>query len=187
MAYSHDEHLIEKIIQAIGDDPERPGLRETPKRVVRSWSELFSGYRMEKPVLTEFEESYDELIIVRRIFFCSTCEHHLLPFHGHASVCYIPNGRVVGLSKLARIVDWHARRLQVQERLTRQIAETLNDALTPIGVGVVIRATHLCMVARGVRQTASEAVTSAVFGALKDEGPARQEFLSLIRGGTSDG
>lgn len=175
------EDAIRGLIELVGGDPDRPELRETPRRMLRAWEELLAGYRMPPPVLTNFEEPYDELVIVRAIPFTSMCEHHVLPFHGTVAVCYIPNGRVLGLSKLARVVDWRARRLQVQERLTREIAETIQDALAPLGVGVVVRATHLCMTARGVRAAGTEAVTSAVFGVLHDQGPARHEFLTLMR------
>ena len=178
----HDaQDLLRELIRFIGDDPDRPGLVETPRRIIKAWAEIFAGYHMPPPALTDFDDPHDELVIVRNVAFVSTCEHHLLPFHGTAAVAYLPNGRILGLSKLIRVIEWHARRLQVQERLTREIAGTITKALNPRGVGVVIRATHLCMVARGIKQAHAEAVTSVVDGELRVEGPARQEFLTLLR------
>lgn len=176
------EDLWRELLQFIGDDPSRSGLRETPQRIIKAWAEMFAGYDTPPPTLTDFDDPHDELVIVRGITFTSVCEHHVLPFHGTAAACYLPNGKILGLSKIARVIEWHSRRLQTQERLTREIAETLTNTLHPRGVGVVLRATHLCMMARGIKQANSEAVTSVVYGELRAEGSARQEFLTLLRG-----
>lgn len=179
----HDaEDMLQELLRFIGDDPSRPGLRETPRRIVKAWAEMFAGYHTPPPALTDFDDPHDELVIVRNIAFTSMCEHHVLPFYGTAAACYLPDGRILGLSKIARVVEWHSRRLQTQERLTREIAGTITNALRPRGIGVVLRATHLCMVARGVKQANAEAITSVVDGELRVEGPARQEFLTLMRG-----
>lgn len=174
---------IVRLLQFIGENPHRGGLRETPRRVEKAWQEWTSGYH-QKPenILKAFEdgsEAYSEMVIVKDIPFYSHCEHHLAPFFGTASVCYIPDGKIVGLSKISRLVDIFARRLQVQERLTSQIADALNENLSPIGVGVVIRARHLCMESRGICQQGHQTMTSALRGVLKDS-PVRAEFMSLI-------
>jgi GTP cyclohydrolase I len=175
---------IRQVLLPIGEDPDREGLRETPDRVVRSWKEIFAGYG-ENPALilsTTFEEvnGYDEMILLRDIPFHSTCEHHMLPFHGHAHVAYLPNDRVVGLSKLARLVDCYARRLQIQERMTRDIATAIMTHLQPQGCGVVLEAVHGCMVCRGVKKEGARMITSTLEGEFKT--PAtRAEFMSLIR------
>lgn len=183
-----DSAIFSGLLEAIGEDPEREGLRETPRRAAAAWTEWTSGYLFEgqeHTILKTFEDGADgcgdELVIVRNIEFYSHCEHHLAPFFGKAQVAYIPNGKVVGLSKLARLVDIFAKRLQVQERLTNQIADTIDSALSPLGVGVLMEATHFCMCSRGVAKQESTTVTSALRGALKDRPEARAEFMSLAR------
>ena len=180
------ERAVREILFAIGEDPDREGLKETPARVARSYSEIFAGMRQrpEDVLTTTFEIGHEELILVRDIEVYSTCEHHLVPFHGVAHVGYIPgrDGRVTGLSKLARLVDVYARRPQVQERLTSQIADALIEHLKPLGVMVVIECEHLCMSMRGVRRPGSRTITSAVRGQLRD--PAtRSEAMVLVLGG----
>lgn len=174
---------IQKIISEIGEDPGREGLKNTPRRVSRSFETLFSGYDQDpKEVLTIFEDvEYDEMIITKDIEFYSTCEHHLMPFFGRAHIGYIPNGKIIGLSKLPRLVEIFARRLQNQERLTKQIAQTLQDLLKPKGVGVVMESQHLCMMARGVKKQAAKMTTSAVTGIFKANVNTRMEFLHLIK------
>jgi GTP cyclohydrolase IA len=178
------ESSISRILEYIGEDPHREGLIATPKRVVKSWSHLFSGYAVDPQMVlkTQFTEAgADEVIICKNIEMYSTCEHHMLPFYGKASVGYIPrDGRIVGLSKLARIVEVFSRRLQNQERITRQVAEAIQQALNPVGVAVVIEADHFCMRARGVEKQNSKMVTSCMLGAFRDEPEARAEFLRLI-------
>lgn len=179
------EAAVRVMLQVIGEDPEREGLVDTPKRVVKAWQEWFSGYGQDAgAVLKTFEDGAelcgDELVIVRGIEFHSFCEHHMAPFFGTADVGYIPRKRVVGLSKLARVVDIFSKRLQVQERLTNQIANTLADNLDPLGVGVVMRARHMCMCSRGVNKQGSDTVTSALRGTVKSEPDCRAEFFSLI-------
>ena len=172
------------MLTKIGEDPTRDGLINTPKRVDRAMRFLTSGYRMNADELLNralFDVAYDEMVIVRDIEMFSLCEHHLLPFFGKCHVGYIPNGRVIGLSKIPRLVDMYARRLQVQERLTTQIAETINEKIHPRGVAVVIQAQHLCMIMRGVEKQHSVAVTSAMLGAFKDNQNTRNEFLNLVR------
>ncbi len=181
------ERAVREILLAIGEDPDREGLKETPGRVARSYAEIFAGMaqRPEDVLTTTFELGHDELILVRDIEVYSTCEHHLVPFHGVAHVGYIPgrDGRVTGLSKLARLVDVYARRPQVQERLTTQIADALTAHLKPLGALVVIECEHLCMSMRGVRQPGSRTITSAVRGQLRD--PAtRAEAMGLVLGGS---
>lgn len=176
------KRLLEDVI---GEDPERGGLAETPARVVKAWKMWTSGYdRDPRDVLKVFQdgaENYDEMVIVRDIPFYSHCEHHLAPFFGTACIAYIPDGYVVGLSKLSRVLDIFARRLQVQERLTNQVADAINDHLAPKGVGVVIKARHLCMESRGICQQGHHTVTSALRGAIKDQPETRGEFLSLVK------
>lgn len=177
--------LIEKLLLELGEDPTREGLRDTPERVARSLRDLTAGYQQDpRGVLRDaiFTEKYDEMVLVKGIPFYSLCEHHLLPFFGRIHVAYIPNGKLVGLSKIPRMVELFARRLQVQERLTQQIAETLQELLAPRGVGVVVEAQHLCLQMRGVQKEGTVMTTSAMLGDLRDELNARQEFLSLIRG-----
>jgi GTP cyclohydrolase IA len=175
---------IRSILTKIGEDPKRDGLVNTPKRVDRAMRFLTSGYRMNANEVLNgalFDVAYDEMVIVRDIELFSLCEHHLLPFFGKCHVAYIPNGRIVGLSKIPRLVDMYARRLQVQERLTMQIAETINDKIKPRGVAVVIEAQHLCMIMRGVEKQNSVAVTSSMYGAFKDDQNTRNEFLNLVQ------
>jgi GTP cyclohydrolase I len=175
---------IRSILIKIGEDPARDGLVATPQRVERAMRFLTSGYRTNVDELLNhalFDVAYDEMVIVRDIEMFSLCEHHLLPFFGKCHVGYIPNGRVIGLSKIPRLVDMYARRLQVQERLTMQIAETINEKIHPRGVAVVIEAQHLCMIMRGVEKQNSIAVTSSMVGVFKDNQNTRNEFLNLVR------
>src|SRR5438309_7442228 len=168
----------------MGEDPTRDGLLNTPGRVDQAFRFLTSGYRMDADKLLNkalFDVAYDEMVIVRDIELFSLCEHHLLPFFGKCHVGYIPNGRVIGLSKIPRLVDMYARRLQVQESLTTQIAETINEKIHPRGVAVVIEAQHLCMIMRGVEKQNSVAVTSSMHGVFKDNQNTRNEFLNLVR------
>lgn len=181
------EAAVREIIQAIGEDPEREGLKETPRRIAEMYAELFAGLRTDpaRHLAVSFEEGHDEMVIVKAIPFYSMCEHHFMPFHGVAHVGYLPRGRVVGISKVARVVEELARRPQVQERLTAQVADTLMQGLKARGVGVVIEAEHTCMTARGVRKPGSRIVTSATRGLFRDNLATREEFLSLIGHGTS--
>ena len=175
---------IRSILIKIGEDPARDGLLNTPLRVSQSLRFLTSGYRMSEDELLNkalFDVAYDEMVIVRDIELFSLCEHHLLPFFGKCHVGYIPDGRVIGLSKIPRLVDMYARRLQVQERLTTQIAETIDQKIRPRGVAVVIEAQHLCMIMRGVEKQNSVAVTSSMLGVFKDNQNTRNEFLNLVR------
>jgi len=174
--------MIRKILEYIGEDPEREGLVDTPKRVVAAYERMFAGYK-QKPedVLTVFgDESYDEMIVVKDIEFYSMCEHHMLPFFGKAHVGYIPDGKIIGLSKIPRLVEMFARRLQNQERLTNQIAKALYGILKPKGVGVIIEAKHFCMMARGVEKQNSLVTTSALQGLFKRELNTRSEFLKHV-------
>lgn len=175
--------ITEHLLREIGEDPDREGLKRTPIRVARAWAELTSGYDQDLDSLVNnaiFNEDADEIVAVKQIRFYSLCEHHLLPFVGVCNVGYIPNGKVIGLSKIPRIVDMFARRLQVQERLTRQIAETLQEVLDPKGVAVVMEAYHMCMMMRGVEKQDSMTTTSAMLGAFKNNPQTRSEFLNLI-------
>jgi GTP cyclohydrolase I len=177
------EKRVHEVLELLGEDPVREGLLKTPKRVAASWKFLTHGYKQDiNKVLNNaiFNEPYDQMVIVKDIEIFSLCEHHLLPFYGKAHVAYIPNGRIIGLSKIPRVVDVFARRLQVQERLTGQIAECLMNALKPLGVAVVIEALHLCMAMRGVQKSNSYAVTSAMLGSFRKTEMARNEFLRLI-------
>lgn len=170
------------VLFAIGEDPAREGLRGTPDRVARAWCELTAGYDEDPAAILEccFAGASDEMVVLRGISFYSTCEHHLLPFYGTAAVGYLPGARgVVGISKLARLVNCYARRLQIQERMTTEIANAVRDHLGPLGVGVVVRAHHLCMGCRGVMQPASEMVTSAMYGRFRESDAARAEFMRL--------
>jgi len=178
------QDLIRRLLAELGEDPSREGLRDTPKRVEKALRFLTSGYDANiEQVLNGalFTVDYNEMVIVRDIDFYSLCEHHLLPFFGKCHVAYIPNTRVIGLSKIPRVVDVFSRRLQVQERLTNQIADTIRDSITPLGVAVVMEATHLCMSMRGVEKQNSFAVTSAMHGAFRDNSRTRMEFLELIK------
>lgn len=176
------EEAVATLLRFIGEQPERDGLRDTPARVVKAWREMTAGYAEDPAEILSrtFDESSDELVILRGISFYSTCEHHLLPFYGQAVVGYLP-GKVVGISKLARLVECFAKRLQVQERMTRQIAEAVERHLEARGVGVVLRAHHLCMGCRGVRQEETEMVTSSMLGTLRTDATSRAEFLRLCR------
>ncbi|MFT7624502.1 MAG: GTP cyclohydrolase I [Myxococcota bacterium] len=172
------------MIVHLGEDPEREGLKRTPERVSKAMDFLTSGYRSDIGEIINdaiFDESHNEMVICRNIDFFSLCEHHMLPFFGRAHVGYIPDGRVIGLSKLARIVDHYARRLQVQERLNRQVATLLQKELAPQGVAVVMEATHLCMVMRGVQKQNSSTVTSCMLGVFETQMRTREEFINLIR------
>jgi GTP cyclohydrolase I len=180
------QELYREMLRRIGEDPERDGLQGTPERMERSMRFLTNGYsRTVADVLhgALFDVTYDEMVIVKDIEFYSQCEHHLLPFFGKAHIAYVPSGKVVGLSKLPRLVDVFARRLQVQERLTREIAEAIIDAIEPQGVGVVLEAQHMCMMMRGVEKQHSHTTTSAMLGVFKTQLQTRNEFLSLIRSG----
>jgi GTP cyclohydrolase I len=184
------EELMREVLVRLGEDPDRDGLKRTPERVDRALHFLTKGYKEEPEKLLRdalFDVTYDEMVIVKDIEMFSLCEHHMLPFFGKVHVAYLPKGKVIGLSKIPRLVDIFARRLQVQERLTTQIAETIQSAINPIGVGVVIEARHLCMMMRGVEKQHSSAVTSSMLGAFRDEHETREEFLSLIRARTNNG
>jgi GTP cyclohydrolase IA len=178
------EDAFRTIIRWTGDDPERDGLIETPARVARAFEEFFAGYGQDPTSLLQktFEEieGYDDMIVLRGIRFESHCEHHLAPIIGQAWVAYVPNGRVVGISKLARLVEAYARRLQIQERMTAQIANTINDVLKPQGVGVILRATHHCMTTRGVHKHGTDLVTSRMLGCFRNNPLTRQEFLTMV-------
>ncbi|MDE1904871.1 MAG: GTP cyclohydrolase I FolE [Rhodospirillales bacterium] len=182
-----DQHgpadAVTRLIEHIGEDPTRPGLIDTPRRVLDSLTEMTAGYRMDPAVHlgVVFPDKCDEMVVVTGIDFTSMCEHHMLTFTGTVAVGYIPDGQVVGLSKLARVVDVFSQRLQVQERMTEQIANAIDTHLDPKGVGVVVRARHSCMGCRGVRKPAAEMTTSALLGYFKDDPKARAEFLSLAR------
>ncbi len=175
---------VRAILAGLGEDPEREGLQRTPERVEKALQFLTSGYTQDcKTLLNDalFTVSYDEMVLIKDIEMASLCEHHLLPFFGKAHVAYLPQGKVVGLSKVPRLVDMFARRLQVQERLTVQIAEAIDEWVKPRGVAVVVEAMHLCMIMRGVEKQHSVAVTSCMLGAFRDQQQTRDEFLSLIR------
>ena len=177
--------LMRRVLSELGEDPQREGLVRTPLRAEKALRFLTSGYRMDlKQIVNEalFNVQYDEMVIVKDIEFFSLCEHHLLPFNGKAHVAYLPSGKVIGLSKIPRIVDMFARRLQVQERMTQQIAQTLQEVLQPKGVGVILEARHFCMMMRGVEKQHSGTVTSAMLGAFRERKETRDEFLSLCRG-----
>ena len=176
--------LVREQLVRLGEDPEREGLERTPERVEKALKHLTRGYELDAEKILKgalFTVNYDEMVIVKDVEMFSLCEHHLLPFFGKVHVAYIPNGKVIGLSKIPRLIDVFARRLQVQERLTTQIAECIQSAIQPQGVGVVIEARHLCMMMRGVEKQHSAAVTSSMLGCFRDEENTRQEFLSLIR------
>jgi len=179
---------VENILVAIGENPKRQGLRNTPDRVARAYSELLDGYRTDPITLLNgaiFDVAYDEMVIVRDIEFYSLCEHHMIPFIGRAHVAYLPNGKVIGLSKIPRMVDLFARRLQVQERMTRQIADLLQEMLNPHGVAVVVEALHLCSMMRGVMKHDARMTTSAMLGAFRSSMATRQEFLDNISRGST--
>jgi GTP cyclohydrolase I len=176
--------LMRKVIALVGEDPEREGLRKTPERFEKALKFLTSGYHQNLDNVLNgatFSVSYDEMVVVKDIEFFSLCEHHLLPFFGKAHVAYLPSKRVLGLSKIARLVNMYARRLQIQERMTSQIAEAISEKISPEGVGVIIEARHLCMQMRGVEKQHGQAVTSAMLGSFRDNKQTRDEFLSLAR------
>ncbi len=184
MAEERFPQLVKEMLEILGENPSREGLKRTPERVAKSFKYLTQGYQVDiKEVLNNaiFKEPYDEMVIVKDIEIFSLCEHHLLPFYGKAHIAYIPNGKIIGLSKLPRIVEIFSKRLQVQERLTTQIAECLMEALNPKGVAVVIEALHLCMSMRGVKKSEAYTITSAMLGAFRRDARSRSEFLSLIR------
>ena len=185
---SEIQDAVLRILKAVGENPERDGLKRTPERVARMYAELLSGYHADPSTVVNdaiFEVKYDEMVIVRDVEFYSLCEHHLLPFMGRVHVAYIPDGKVLGLSKIPRIVDVFARRLQVQERMTRQIADLIRDLLHPQGVAVVVEALHLCMMMRGVQKHNARMTTSAMHGAFRANLATRQEFLENIGRGAS--
>ena len=181
---SEVEAAYRTVIRWIGEDPSRDGLKETPARVVRALDEFFSGYRQDPVEILQktFEEieGYDEMIVLRGVRFESHCEHHMAPIMGQAWVAYVPNGRVVGISKLARIVDVYAKRMQIQEKLTAQIANTIDEVLKPQGVGVIVKASHHCMTTRGIHKHGTDLVTSRMLGCFRDNPITRQEFLKMI-------
>jgi GTP cyclohydrolase IA len=189
LADGHKEELqkaVQRVIEIMGDDPKRDGLKKTPKRVAESWEFLTKGYGQDPKVVLNsalFDSDSDDMVIVKDIDFYSMCEHHMLPFFGKVHIAYLPAGKIIGLSKLPRLVDIFARRLQVQERMTTEIAQTVQDLLAARGVGVVIEAQHLCMMMRGVEKQNSYALTSAMMGRFRRDGRTRGEFLDLIRHG----
>jgi len=177
------ERAVTSILKAVGEDPDRDGLKRTPVRVARMYEELLAGYRMDPVAMVNdaiFEVAYDQMVIVRDIEFYSLCEHHMLPFIGRAHVAYVPDGKVIGLSKIPRVVDMFAKRLQVQERLTSQVADFLNELLHPKGVAVVVEALHLCSMMRGVKKTDARMTTSAVHGYFRTNMATRMEFFDNI-------
>ena len=177
------EKLIHELLIQIGEDPNREGIKKTPERVAKAWQFLAKGYEQNLDKIINdaiFTEDYDEMVTVKDIDFFSLCEHHMLPFFGKAHVAYIPDGKIIGLSKVPRIIEMFSRRLQVQERLTQQIAETLNDVLSPKGVAVVLEGEHMCMQMRGVEKQNSYATTSAMTGRFRTDSRTREEFLNII-------
>tara|TARA_Y100001970_G_scaffold276043_1_gene378165 strand:- start:44 stop:619 length:576 start_codon:yes stop_codon:yes gene_type:complete len=178
------EKITKSLLESLGEDPNREGLLKTPTRVAKSWEFLSKGYDEDLDALINnaiFEESAKDMVIVKNIEFYSLCEHHLIPFYGKAHVAYIPNGKIIGLSKIPRIIDHYAKRLQVQERLTNQIANTIQDILQPKGVAVVMEGRHFCMLMRGVQKQNSIATTSAMLGSFREKDTTRNEFLNLIQ------
>jgi len=178
----HAQAAVVRLLEWIGEDPSREGLRDTPKRVVKAFREMTAGLHQQPAEVlgTVFNETSDQMVVVRGIRFSSMCEHHLLPFTGTAAVGYVPDGRVIGLSKIPRLVELFGKRPQVQERMTNQIANALMDHLRPLGVGVIVKAHHSCMGCRGVRQPDAEMVTSCLLGCMKDDPMARSELLELM-------
>ena len=178
------ESLTKSLLKELGEDPKREGLIKTPLRVAKAWEHLSQGYNQNVEKLINnaiFSENYDQMVVVKDIEFYSMCEHHLLPFFGHAHIAYIPNGKIIGLSKIPRLVDMFARRLQVQERMTQEIANSLNDALNPSGVAIIIEAQHMCMQMRGVEKKKSYMSTSSMVGIFRSDNKTRKEFLDLIK------
>jgi GTP cyclohydrolase I len=183
MDYRKVEGLIRELLIELGEDPDREGLHDTPHRVAAAYDFLTSGYRADFETLINgaiFTHEANDMVIARDIELYSLCEHHMLPFYGRCHIGYIPRGRIIGLSKLARIVDMYARRLQIQERLTQQVAQAIMNAVDPLGVGVIIEANHLCMMMRGVEKQNSQMTTSAVLGSFRASQATRNEFLTLI-------
>ena len=177
------EKIIHELLIQIGEDPNREGIKKTPERVAKAWQFLAKGYEQNLDKIINnaiFKEDYDEMVTVKNIDFFSLCEHHMLPFFGKAHVAYIPDGKIIGLSKVPRIIEMFSRRLQVQERMTQQIAETLNDVLNPKGVAVVLEGEHMCMQMRGVEKQNSYATTSAMKGRFRTDSRTREEFLNII-------
>jgi len=184
LALVDSEELIREILIRVGEDPNREGLRQTPARIVRSWEEIYGGYEQhaEEILVTQFcAGKYDEMVLLRDVEFYSTCEHHMLPFYGKAHIAYLPNNKIVGLSKLARLLEMHARRLQVQERLTQDVATDLQRILRPKGVAVMVEGKHQCMCCRGVHKKEGMMVTSCLLGAFKENLATRSEFLALAK------
>ena len=178
------ESAVRGILTSVGEDPEREGLQRTPDRVARMYDELLAGYHVDPIALVNdalFDVEYDEMIVVKDIEFFSLCEHHMLPFYGRAHVAYIPSDKVIGLSKIPRIVEMFARRLQVQERMTQQIAELLDQVLNPLGVAVVVEGAHMCSMMRGVKKENARMVTSAMLGGFKENSKTRNEFMEHLR------
>ena len=178
------EVYTKSLLKEIGENPKREGLIKTPYRVAKAWLDLTKGYDQDAQQLINnaiFKENYDQMVVVKDVEFYSMCEHHLLPFFGHAHIAYIPDGKIIGLSKIPRIVDMFARRLQVQERMTKEIATTLNDALKPKGVAIIIEAQHMCMQMRGVEKKKSYMSTSSMVGNFRSDNKTRKEFLDLIK------
>ena len=178
------EVLTKSLLKEIGEDTDREGLVKTPHRVAKAWSELSKGYSQNIEELINnaiFKENYDQMVVVKDVEFYSMCEHHLLPFFGHAHIAYIPDGKIIGLSKIPRMVDMFARRLQVQERMTQEIAATLNDSLSPKGVAIIIEAQHMCMQMRGVQKRKSYMSTSSMLGIFRSDNKTRKEFLDIIQ------
>ncbi len=179
------EPLIHTLLAQVGENPSRQGLKKTPKRVAESYAYLTQGYKTKVRDVVNgaiFDEEYDEMVVLKDIEIYSLCEHHLLPFYGKCHVAYLPKGKIIGLSKIPRLVDVFARRLQVQERLTHQIATSLKEVLDPLGVGVIVEAFHLCMAMRGVEKQRSTCVTSAMLGAFRSDRGTRMEFMNLVNG-----
>jgi GTP cyclohydrolase I len=184
------ENAVRQILVNVGEDPEREGLQRTPERISRMFDEILGGYKVDPVALVNealFEVEYDEMIVVKDIEFYSMCEHHMLPFFGKAHVAYVPRDKVIGLSKIPRIVEMFARRLQVQERMTQEIAQLLDDVLAPQGVGVVVEGAHMCSMMRGVRKENARMVTSAMLGNFKDNPKTRSEFMEHLRRPRSEG
>lgn len=185
----HDkiQQAVRMILEAVGEDPDREGLRETPARVARMYAEVFAGLAQDprQHMKAVFTEKYNEIVLIRDIPFSSTCEHHLLPFIGKAHIAYVPNGKVLGLSKFARVLEAYSRRPQVQERLTNQVADLIMEELLPQGVAVIIDASHSCMTLRGIKKPGSSVITSALRGCFMDEPASRAEVLSLLHGQVS--
>ncbi|MDX1663688.1 MAG: GTP cyclohydrolase I FolE [Candidatus Promineifilaceae bacterium] len=178
------EAAVREILEQVGEDPERSGLLRTPERIARMYDELLAGYQTDPVALVNealFDVDYDEMIVVKDIEFFSMCEHHMLPFFGRAHVAYIPSGKVIGLSKIPRIVEMFARRLQVQERMTQEIAELLDEVLQPLGVAVVVEGSHMCSMMRGVKKEQARMITSAMLGTFKENSKTRNEFMEHLR------